>query len=101
MGTTFDERLILDESTESSLIYDEHLVRYQLAKEYARAKNVLDAACGSGYGAYLLAAAGAAKVWAIDLDAAVIEAARQRYFDERIEFLTDNVEVLDKIGDQT
>lgn len=99
MSSIFDERLEVNEATAGTLLYSEHLVRYQLAASYAEGKTVLDAACGSGYGAYLLATSGASKVWAVDADQTALAQAAKRYSHEAIEFLTDNVQSLAKIGE--
>lgn len=56
----------------------EHVHRYAFARELVAGKRVLDAACGEGYGSALLATRAAA-VTGIDLDAATIAHARQRY----------------------
>jgi predicted RNA methylase len=45
----------------------EHLNRYKFCEQFVRGKNVLDAACGNGFGAYMLAEAGAQQVDAIDI----------------------------------
>jgi|WetSurMetagenome_2_1015567.scaffolds.fasta_scaffold00428_20 ubiquinone/menaquinone biosynthesis C-methylase UbiE len=88
----FDERLVLNNESKTNIIYDEHLVRYQLAAQVAKGKRVLDIACGSGYGARILAQAGAEKVIAIDRDSAAIEAAIKNYGQDNIEFKTGEVE---------
>ncbi|HTW96162.1 MAG TPA: class I SAM-dependent methyltransferase [Candidatus Methylomirabilis sp.] len=82
----FDERLVLNQESKADIIYDEHLVRYQLAAKLASGKKVLDIACGSGYGAKILAQAGAAKVTAIDKSIAAIEQAKINYGSPAIEF---------------
>lgn len=56
----------------------EHWHRYAFAMALVEGKQVLDAACGEGFGANLLAGK-AATVQAIDIDAASVEHARQRY----------------------
>ena len=56
----------------------EHWHRYAFAMSLIEGKQVLDAACGEGFGADLLAGK-AASVQAIDIDAVSIEHARQRY----------------------
>ena len=58
------------------LIEAEHLVRYWWAGRLAAGKRVLDAGCGTGYGARMLTAAGAAHVTGLDRATAVLEAAR-------------------------
>jgi SAM-dependent methyltransferase len=67
---------------EERLAEAEHLARYQLAAELAAGRSVLDAGCGAGYGAALLARAGAERVTGIDSDAAALDFARERYGDQ-------------------
>lgn len=59
-------------------IWYEHWHRYAFALDLARGKRVLDAACGEGYGANLLAGV-AAQVSAVDISAAAIAHAQTRY----------------------
>lgn len=59
----------------------EHLHRYAFAREYIWGKNVLDIACGEGYGTHLLSTV-AASVVGIDISAEVIDHARSRYGDK-------------------
>jgi len=56
----------------------EHWHRYAFAQRFVEGKRVLDAACGEGYGTALLARA-ARSVVGVDIDAAVVEAARNAY----------------------
>ncbi len=56
----------------------EHWARYTFARELARGRRVLDAACGEGYGSALLASA-AATVLGVDIDERAIAHARARY----------------------
>ena len=56
----------------------EHCHRYAFARQFARGRRVLDAACGEGYGSALMADA-AASVIGIDIDAGVIAAATATY----------------------
>jgi len=60
-------------------IWYEHMHRYALAAGLACGRQVLDAACGEGYGSAMLAAAGAASVQGLDIDPAAINHARTRY----------------------
>lgn len=59
-------------------IWYEHWHRYLFAWRIAQGKRVLDAACGEGYGSALLART-AASVLGVDIDAASIAHARERY----------------------
>ena len=64
------------ETMRDELLAAEHLARYEWAAALAPGRRVLDAGCGTGYGAVRLAEAGAARVVGVDLAAAVVESAR-------------------------
>lgn len=68
----------------------EHWHRYAFAMELARGRQVLDAACGEGYGAALLART-AAMVTGIDLAPEAVAHARRRYVHPRLRFLEGDV----------
>lgn len=76
----------------------EHTARYRMAGTLAPGLRVLDAGCGTGYGAGLLAAAGASEVVGIDIDPEVIEDASKRYGSDLIRFEAGNLLALDEIG---
>jgi len=59
-------------------IWYEHWHRYVFAREFARDRRVLDAACGEGYGSAMLAAS-AASVLGVDIAEPAVAHARQRY----------------------
>jgi len=59
-------------------IHAEHLHRYLLALELAKGRDVLDVACGEGYGSHLLATT-ARTVVGVDIDAEVIRHAAEKY----------------------
>ncbi len=56
------------------LIEAEHVARYRWAAQAAAGRTVLDAGCGTAYGAKLLAEAGAREVVGVDLAKGVLEA---------------------------
>jgi len=62
---------------EGQLLEAEHVARYRWAAALAQGRRVLDAGCGTGYGAELLAREGAAGVVGVDVDREVIEAAQR------------------------
>jgi len=63
-----------------SLTHVEHVARYRWTAPLAEGADVLDAACGVGYGAHLLSRAGARTVTGIDAFAgAIIEAREQAH----------------------
>jgi len=74
-----------------------HLARYFFAADYARGRRVLDAGCGSGYGARILQVAGAAHVQALDLDPAAAAYAQAHYAGAGIEFLVDDCRELGRV----
>jgi 2-polyprenyl-3-methyl-5-hydroxy-6-metoxy-1,4-benzoquinol methylase len=59
------------------LMEAEHRARYWWAAQIAAGRDVLDAACGTGYGMEMLAAAGARSVTGVDLDPEAVAAARR------------------------
>ncbi len=63
-----------------------HLMRYRFAARWVEGAEVLDAACGIGFGAPVLLAGGARSVHGVDLDAAAIETARATYGSESATF---------------
>lgn len=75
----------------------EHWHRYAFALSLVAGKHVLDAACGEGFGAALLACK-AASVQAIDIDAASIEHAKTRYASSgNLQFHQTDVTLLDQL----
>lgn len=64
-----------------SLIDSEHEARYYWASRLVAGKDVLDAACGVGYGIEILAGAGAKTVTGADIDAEAVATAKQRHGD--------------------
>ena len=57
----------------------EHWHRYRLAARLVPQKDVLDVACGEGYGSAFLAGSGARSVVGIDIDAQTVLLATERY----------------------
>jgi len=66
-------------------IWYEHFHRYVFARERVEGLEVLDAACGEGYGSALLATV-ARSVTGVDLSTKAIEHARARYAAENLRF---------------
>ena len=63
----------------------EHWHRYAWSAQLVAGKEVLDAACGEGYGSHLLSAS-ARRVIGVDLSSDSIEHARGRYRNDRLSF---------------
>lgn len=95
MANIFAERLIVNKEAKKNIIYDEHLVRYELAKEIIAARGgvekILEAACGSGYGSKILAETGAQKVVAIDISPETIQSAKELYSAPNIKYVLGDV----------
>lgn len=71
-------------------IWAEHWHRYLFAAEHVKGRDVLDAACGEGYGAAWLARH-AKSVSGLDIDTATIGAARAKYTAPGLRFETGSV----------
>jgi len=69
------------------LIESEHRGRYWWAAQVAAGRSVLDVGCGTGYGAQILANAGALKVIGVDVAADVVEMAGREYRSDRLAFV--------------
>ena len=63
----------------------EHWHRYLYAAEFAAGKQVLDIACGEGYGSAVLAEV-AARVVGVDIDPEIVEFAAHKYQRANLEF---------------
>jgi len=66
-------------------LWNEHVARYWFAARFARGRRVLDAGCGSGYGADVLARE-ACEVLAVDISDDAIDYARQHYRRANVRF---------------
>ena len=71
------ERMVPHQSGATS--FWEHIYRYRFAAAEARGRDVVDVACGEGYGAAALLAAGARRVVGVDVDPATCRHAARRY----------------------
>jgi SAM-dependent methyltransferase len=87
---TFPERIVPDE-TEPGIVAI-HLKRYDFALPHCAGKDVLDAACGVGYGSSYLARQ-SRSVLGVDVDPGSIAYARTRYADDSVRF--ERMDVLD------
>lgn len=90
-----DERIFLSKARlleiEDRIRISRHVERYALLRQYA-AGNVVDIACGCGYGSWLLATnPDVAHVTGVDMDAAAIAHARAEFGGPKTTFLQDNL----------
>ncbi len=75
----------------SAQINYEHWHRYLYASQFVRDKDVLDIACGEGYGSHLLA--GLAKsVTGVDISQEAVDFAKHRYSKDNLRFLAGSAE---------
>jgi SAM-dependent methyltransferase len=84
------ERLLTTVLGESAT---EHLHRYAIAMRYCGDKEVLDIACGEGYGSALLATV-ATRVTGVDLDEAAVAHAARKYKRPALEFLQGSCDTI-------
>lgn len=70
------ERFVPEEM-HGQLVEAEHIARYWWATRFADGRRVLDAGCGTGYGAEMLRRAGAAEVVGVDIAEPVLAFARR------------------------
>lgn len=99
------ERLIPDQIVPNDITGQEtlalHMQRYEFAAEHVRPGRLLDIACGVGYGTHLMVEKADSIVEAIgvDISRVAVEYAKQRYANERIQFLQhDAVTFTDEKG---
>jgi len=87
------ERMVPNFSLE--VIEHDHLDRYNLVLEYSMNKDVLEVACGTGYGSYIMATKGGAhSVFACDISEQAIRYASHRYRNDIIHFSIQDAERL-------
>jgi SAM-dependent methyltransferase len=80
------------DTIERDILKRRHIERYMDIAQYAHG-TVLDCACGSGFGSYLLAKkSDVTRVRGIDIDAEAIEAAQQEFGSEKITFHATHIE---------
>ena len=72
------ERVVPNDMHDRPDIYSEHLIRYAMAMNYCGNRDVLDVACGTGYGTDLLKKVGA-DVWGGDNDNKTLDYAEKTY----------------------
>ena len=87
------ERISLNDQTLISS-YAESIQRYEFALKYCTDKRVLDAGCGTGYGAHFLAANGVRSVLGLDISDEAITEAKDNYRLNNLHFERRDVETL-------
>lgn len=87
-------------------LYADYLKRYSFAAKFAKDKNVLDIACGDGFGTYLLSKK-AKSVVGVDIDSNTVNLAKAKYgsnnknlsyaASDAVKFLSENKDKFDVI----
>ena len=84
-----------DKITKYKIDLNKHFLRYNFASLFTSKEfNVLDAACGTGYGSFILAQK-SKKVTSIDYSESAIKIAKQHYKKNNINFFKKNISSLD------
>ena len=91
------ERVYFEQNEDQELLA-QHIARYNFAKSYVLEKNVVDIACGSGYGCSILTKGSPEKIIGIDRSPDAIEYAKRSCSNSTIEFMVGNFDILSKIG---
>ena len=73
VASEFTLERVVPNDNKTRFLFQEHSLRYLFASQFVKSKTVLDAACGTGYGASMMLDAGAKKVVGIDNSAEAIE----------------------------
>ncbi len=84
------ERMI-PEANKQENIYLEHIARYMFASQFIQGKEVLDIACGSGYGSAFLMQSGAKTVTGVDISEESVTYCKDNYKQEGLSFLVGDV----------
>ena len=87
------ERFIPNKFNEIDEIYAEHLNRYKAVLPFVKNKKILDAACGVGYGSYILSKNGK-QVYGIDIDEESIKYAKKNFNRKNLHFVKASIENL-------
>lgn len=81
-------------TTEWEAYYEEHKQRYEYFSLLCKGRKVLDAACGVGYGTYLLKKLGAQSVTGIDISTESIQYAEEHYGKEGVRFIVSDCQTI-------
>lgn len=63
-----------------------HITRYEFVADFVKDKSVLDIACGTGKGSFMIAEAGAARVTGVDIDEEAVRYAEHRSSHAKLSF---------------
>lgn len=83
-----------EETTYNAVEASIHLNRYAVTRPFCQGADVLDAACGEGYGSYLMKTWGAQSVTGMDIDASAVDKARESFKADGLAYLQHDVQTL-------
>lgn len=81
--------------------YANHIARYQFAEEILKGfecEQLLDVACGVGYGTYSLKSIPCKKIVGVDISEDALKVAEKNFADDKIVYLKDNAEQLNSLN---
>jgi len=79
------------EKMERDILNRRHIERYAMVRQWCYG-NVLDFACGCGYGANLVSKnPDVSKVYGVDIDQSAVEWANENFFNHKTEFLCQDI----------
>jgi 2-polyprenyl-3-methyl-5-hydroxy-6-metoxy-1,4-benzoquinol methylase len=87
----FIPKQMADDSA-SRKLFKLHYGRYQIATRYVLGKQVLDIACGAGYGSQMLGQAGAKSVIGVDVCRQTVDYAQKNYQSPGVSFTCESAE---------
>jgi SAM-dependent methyltransferase len=82
-------------------VEQEHVERYRYAAGFVKGANVIDIACGSGYGSKMLADAGARSVRGFDISESAVAYANERFASPNLSYAQGNAENLAAVADNS
>src|SRR5688572_18616627 len=80
---------------------EEHFQRYRFFFQYYGGKNVIDAACGTGYGTSFIAASGATKTTGIDVSKEAIDFAQKNYQQAELNYREFDCMRINEVANET
>lgn len=89
---------IIPNTKDWEAFYANYIGRYQFAKEQfeeIKATNLLDAACGCGYGSFFLGTDGALNITAIDRSMQALDIAAKKFCRKNIQYFKDDCHILE------
>jgi SAM-dependent methyltransferase len=91
------ERLEIHDGT--SGLEQEHVARYEYAQKFVEGRDVIDVACGTGYGSKALADAGAKTVVGLDISPDAIRFAESHYRADNVRFAVGDAQRMEDVAD--